>query len=184
MSVCLYLSVCLSLYPSVCLSVPVSVGLSVPLCVCLSVNPSVRLFLYQSVYLSLYPSVSACFSVCLSLYLSLCVTSQLVSHPHSTIHCRVSPVTSHLGLADPEADGKMKTVGKVILYCLCASGDGDCTRRCVYNGVSETGADRDHQNVLGFFLAAMHQRGNETAGERSKSARQLSLNGHGVKKKL
>lgn len=138
LSVFVRLSVPLPICLSVCLSLYVSVCPSIPLSVCPSISPSVCL--------SLYPSV------CLSLYLSLCVTSQLVSHPHSTIHCRVPPVTSHLGLADPEADGKMETVGKVILYCLCASGDGDCTRRCVYSGVSETGADRDHQNVLGVFF--------------------------------
>lgn len=103
--VCLYLSVCLSLYLSVCLSVCHSIR------VCLSVC--------LSLFLSIYPSVCLSLNVCLSLYLSLCVTSQLVSHLHSSIHCRVSPVTSHLGLADPAADGKMKMVGKVILYCLC-----------------------------------------------------------------
>ena len=61
LSVCVHLSVCLSVCQSICLHVCLSVRQSVCLSVCMSVCPSICLHVYLSV----------CLSVCLFVYLSV-----------------------------------------------------------------------------------------------------------------
>ena len=74
LSVCLFVSSCLSLCLSVCLSVSLSLSLSLSVSLCLSISLSLSL----SVSLSAYVSLSLFLSVCLSLsFLSVCLSVSL-----------------------------------------------------------------------------------------------------------
>ncbi len=71
LSVCLSTHVCLSVYPSICLSICIYVHLSIYLSICLSIYLSACLSVYLSIYLSIYVHLSVCIYVHLSIYLSI-----------------------------------------------------------------------------------------------------------------
>lgn len=143
------LSVRLSDCPSIYLSVCASIHRSVPLSLCPSSYLSVFICAFLFICLSLYPSV--CPSICLSVWRHISTQpSAAVSLPSPLVSASPPPRLTAKRTPQKEKNrgkgkGKRRNEdGRGRNSVAFVSGDGDCMRRCVHSGVSETGTDRDH----------------------------------------